>query len=198
MATTNNTLRELYVDELRDLYDAENRLVKALPKMAKAATSDELRSGIEEHLEQTKGHVERLKQIFTAMGEKATGKRCPGMMGILEEGEEVLDEDYEGALMDAAIISGAQRVEHYEIAAYGCVRSWADLLGESEASSLLQKTLEEEKETDEKLTELAEQINAEANEGGEEEMEEGEGEEEGERTPARGRTRSARAGSSGS
>lgn len=196
MATTNNTLRELYVDELRDLYDAENRLVKALPKMAKAASSEELRGGIEEHLEQTKGHVERLKQIFTAMGEKATGKKCPGMMGILEEGEEILDEDFDGALMDAAIISGAQRVEHYEIAAYGCVRSWADLLGESEASSLLQKTLEEEKETDEKLTELAEQINAEANEeGGEEEMEEGEGEEEGERTPARGRARGARAGS---
>lgn len=196
MATTNNTLRELYIDELRDLYDAENRLVKALPKMAKAATSEELRNGIEEHLGQTKGHVERLKQIFTSMGEKATGKKCPGMIGILEEGEEILDEDYEDALMDAAIISGAQRVEHYEIAAYGCVRSWADLLGESEASSLLQKTLEEEKETDEKLTEMAEQINAEANEqGGEEEESESEGEEETERAPARGRARSARAGS---
>jgi ferritin-like metal-binding protein YciE len=198
MATTNNTLRELYIDELRDLYDAENRLVKALPKMAKAASSEELRNGIEEHLEQTRGHVERLKQIFTAMGEKPSGKKCPGMMGILEEGEEILDEDYEGALMDAAIISGAQRVEHYEIAAYGCVRSWADLLGENEASSLLQKTLEEEKETDEKLTEMAEQINAEANEesGEEEEMEsEGEGEEESERAPARSRARSARAGS---
>jgi ferritin-like metal-binding protein YciE len=197
MATTDNTLRELYVDELRDLYDAENRLMKALPKMAKNATSEELREGIEEHLEQTKGHVDRLKQIFTAMGEKATGKKCAGMIGILEEGEEILDEDYDGALMDAAIISAAQRVEHYEIAAYGCVRSWADLLGESEASSLLQKTLEEEKETDGKLTEMAEQINAEANEGaGEEAMEEeGEGEEEAER-PARGRARSARAGSS--
>jgi ferritin-like metal-binding protein YciE len=156
------TLRDLYVDELKDLYDAENRLVKALPKMAKTATSADLRSGIEEHLEQTKEHVNRLKQILTDMGEKAGGKKCPGMIGILDEGAEMMDEDFEGSLMDAALISAAQRVEHYEIAAYGCVRSWAKLLGEGEARQLLEKTLEEEKETDQKLTKLSEQINSQA------------------------------------
>jgi ferritin-like metal-binding protein YciE len=118
-----NTLRELFVDELRDLYDAENRLIKAIPKMAKACDSDELRSGFEHHLEQTKEHVERLKQILTSLDEKPTGKKCPGMMGIIQEADEMMDEDYEGGVMDAAIISAAQRVEHYEIAAYGCVHS---------------------------------------------------------------------------
>jgi ferritin-like metal-binding protein YciE len=168
------TLRDLYVDELRDLYDAENRLVKALPKMAKTATPADLRSGIEGHLEQTKEHVNRLKQILTDMGEKAGGKKCPGMMGILDEGAEMMDQDFEGSLMDAALISEAQRVEHYEIAAYGCVRSWAQLLGETQASQLLEKTLEEEKETDQKLTQLSEEINSqaqsEAPEGGQEEQ----------------------------
>jgi ferritin-like metal-binding protein YciE len=156
------TLRDLYVDELKDLFDAENRLVKALPKMAKTATSQDLRSGIEAHLEQTKEHVNRLKQILTDMGEKASGKKCPGMMGILDEGEEMMDEDFEGSLMDAALISAAQRVEHYEIAAYGCVRSWAELLGEGEARQLLEKTLEEEKSADQKLTQLSEEINSQA------------------------------------
>lgn len=185
-----NALRELYVDELKDLFDAENRLVKAIPKMAKAATSEKLRSGFEEHLEQTRGHVDRLKEIFDAMGEKATGKKCAGMMGIVKEGEEIMDEDFEGEVMDAALISAAQRVEHYEIAAYGCVRTWAELLGENEASALLEKTLEEEKETDDKLTELAEEINVQAKaEGGEEEDEESE-----EETP-RAKARSARASS---
>jgi len=180
-----NALMELYIDELKDLYDAENRLVKALPKVAKAATSKKLRSAVEEHLEQTKGHVVRLKEIFDNMSEKATGKKCAGMMGILKEGEEIMDEDFEGEVMDAALISAAQRVEHYEIAAYGCVRTWADLLGESEASSLLDKTLEEEKETDEKLTQLAEEINVQAKEQG--------GEEEGEQEQPRGKARGARA-----
>ena len=156
------TLRDLYVDELKDLYDAENRLIKALPKMAKAANSEELRSGIEEHLKQTKEHANRLKQLLSGMGEKAGGKKCPGMMGILEEGQEMLQEDFDGAVLDAAIISAAQRVEHYEIAAYGCVRTWAETLGETEASQLLEKTLKEEKETDEKLTHLSEQINRQA------------------------------------
>lgn len=153
------TLRDLYVDELKDLYDAENRLIKALPRMAKASTSDELRSGIEAHLEQTKEHANRLKQILISMNEKAGGKKCPGMKGILDEGQEMLEEDFDGAVLDAAIISAAQRVEHYEIAAYGCVRTWAEVLGETEASQLLEKTLGEEKETDEKLTQLAEEIN---------------------------------------
>jgi ferritin-like metal-binding protein YciE len=163
-----NTLRGLFVDELRDLYDAENRLVKAIPKMAKAASSEELRSGFEEHLEQTKEHVERLKQVLTSLGEKATAKKCLGMIGIVEEGEEMMDQDSDGAVMDAALISVAQRVEHYEIAAYGCVHAWAQVLGEDNAANLLEKTLDEEKETDEKLTELAEEINAQANSGSEE------------------------------
>src|SRR5690349_15455034 len=181
-----NALMELYVDELKDLYDAENRLVKALPKVAKNATSDKLRSAVEEHLEQTRGHVDRLKEIFENLGEKATGKKCAGMMGILKEGEEIMQEDYEGEAMDAALISAAQRVEHYEIAAYGTVRTWAELLGESEASDLLEKTLEEEKETDQKLTELAEEINVQAKEQGSE----GEEGEEREEQPSRGKARS--------
>jgi len=184
-----NTLRELFIDELRDLYDAENRLVKALPKMAKAANSDDLRSGIEHHLGQTKEHVERLKQVLTELDEKPSGKKCPGMVGILEEGEEMMEEDFEGSVMDAALISAAQRVEHYEIAAYGCVHAWAQELGEDNAAELLEKTLNEEKETDAKLTELAEQINASANsESG------GETEEEEEATPVRkGKSRTANA-----
>lgn len=183
-------LMELYVAELKDLYDAENRLVKAIPKMAKAATSEKLRSGFEEHLEQTRGHVDRLKEIFDAMGEKASGKKCAGMVGIVKEGEEMMEEDFEGELMDAALISAAQRVEHYEIAAYGCVKTWAELLGESEASALLEKTLEEEKEADQKLTELAEEINVQAKAGGADEESE-----ESEKEMPRAKARSARASS---
>jgi ferritin-like metal-binding protein YciE len=167
-------LRELYIEELKDIYNAENQLVKALPKMAKAASSDELRQGFEEHLEQTKGHVQRLEKIFQALGESPKGKKCKGMEGLIEEGSEAMEEDFEGALMDAALIGAAQRVEHYEIAAYGTVSAFAEELGETEQASLLNETLEEEKETDEKLTQLAEQINAQANEG----AEEGESEEE--------------------
>lgn len=161
-------LRELYIDELKDLYSAEKQLVKALPKLAKAASSDELRSGFEEHLDQTKGHVQRLEQIFEMLGEKPTGKKCKGMEGLIEEGSELTEEDYEGALLDAGLIGAAQRVEHYEIAAYGTVVAFAELLEESEHVSLLNETLEEEKETDEKLTELSKQINSEASNAGEE------------------------------
>jgi ferritin-like metal-binding protein YciE len=181
-----SALKELYIDELRDIYNAESQLVKALPKMAKASTSDELRSGFESHLEQTRGHVQRLEEIFDALDEKPTGKKCAGMQGLVKEGEGIMDEDFQGEVMDAALISAAQRVEHYEIAAYGCVRSWAELLGESEAASLLEKTLEEEKETDQKLTELSEKINVEAK--GQDE----EGEEE-EQPETRKKARSARA-----
>jgi ferritin-like metal-binding protein YciE len=159
----NEGLKELYIDELKDLYNAENQLVKALPKMAKAASSEELRAGFEEHLEQTRGHVQRLEQIFEMLDENPKGKKCKGMEGLVEEGSEVMQEDFEDALMDAALIGAAQRVEHYEIAAYGTVRAFAEELGESEHVSLLEETLEEEKETDEKLTELAKQINSEAN-----------------------------------
>jgi len=157
------TLKDVYVDELRDLYNAEQQLIKALPKMAKAATSEDLRQGFEEHLEQTKGHARRLEQIFEALGESVKGKKCKGMEGIVTDGAEVIAEDYEGAAMDAAIISAAQRVEHYEIAGYGSVHAYATILGETEAANLLERTLNEEKETDQKLTDLSENINEEAN-----------------------------------
>ena len=155
-------LKDLYVDELKDIYNAETQLVKALPKLAKAANSQELRNGFEGHLEQTKEHVERLKQIFAALGESPTGKKCKGMEGLVSEGAEIMDEDYEGDLMDAALISAAQRVEHYEIAAYGTLRTFAEILGEKGAIELLELTLEEEKETDQKLTNLAGKINVQA------------------------------------
>src|SRR5579862_2244647 len=156
-------LKELYVDELKDLYNAENQLLKALPKMAKAASSEELRQGFEEHLEQTRGHVERLEKIFKSLDESPKGKKCMGMEGLVKEGSEVMSEDFEGALMDAALIGAAQRVEHYEIAAYGTVSEFAKLLGENEHVSLLEETLQEEKDTDKKLTSLAKEINPQAN-----------------------------------
>jgi ferritin-like metal-binding protein YciE len=169
------SLQELYVDELRDLYDAENQLTKALPKMAEAATSDELREGFEEHLEQTRGHVQRLEEIFERLGEKPKGKKCKGMEGVIKEGSEILEEDMEENTHDAAIIGAAQRVEHYEIAGYGTARTHAELLGRDEDVELLEQTLEEEKETDEKLTSLAENINVQAEQGEGEEDEESEG-----------------------
>jgi len=184
-----NSLRELYVEQLRDLYDAENQLIKALPKMAKEASSDELRQSIEEHLEQTRGQAERLEQIFEQLGEKPKGKKCKGMQGLLEEGKETLEEDMEEDTKDAAIIAAAQRVEHYEISGYGTVRTYANLLGESEAAELLEETLNEEKETDQKLTQLAEEINVEAAEGS--------GEEEGEEESRPSRARSSSSGSRG-
>ena len=152
------SLRDLFIEELRDLYSAENQLVKALPKMAKAASSEELRNAFEEHFEQTKEHVNRLEQIFEKLDAKAKGKKCKAMEGLIEEGKEVMDEDAVPPVMDAAIISAAQRVEHYEIAGYGCARTYARTLGEDEAAELLQQTLDEEGETDKKLTELAENI----------------------------------------
>src|SRR3984957_14766852 len=146
-----NELKDLYIDELRDIYSAENQLVKALPKMAKAATSEELRNSFEEHLEQTKGHLERLEKIFQELDEKPTGKKCKGMEGLIEEGSEMIEEEeLEGEVLDAGLISAAQRVEHYEIAAYGCVRTYAKLLGENDAAALLEETLKEEKQTDQK------------------------------------------------
>ncbi len=158
----NEALRELYVDELRDLYNAENQLVKALPKLAKAANSDELRTAFEDHLEETKGQVARLEEIFKMLDESPKGKKCAGMEGLVKEGSEVMEEDFEGEVMDAALIGAAQRVEHYEIAGYGTVRTFAEILGESEQVSLLEETLEEEKAADEKLTEIANNVNWEA------------------------------------
>lgn len=172
-----DSLRELYVDELRDLYNAETQLVKALPKMAKASSNEQLRQGFEEHLRQTSEHVSRLEQIFEQLEEKPTGKKCLGMEGLVKEAADTMKEDYEDALMDAALIGAAQRVEHYEIAGYGTVRDFAELLGEDEHVSLLEETLEEEKQTDQKLTELSQEINQQANEGGEAESEAEEGEE---------------------
>ena len=158
----NNSLMKLYVDELKDLYSAENQLVKALPKMAKAASSDYLRKGFEKHLEQTKGHVSRLELIFRSLEESPKGKKCMGMEGLIQEGSEVIGEDFAGAVIDAALIGAAQRVEHYEIAAYGTVREFAKILDQPKHASLLEETLNEEKETDEKLTDLSRQINIQA------------------------------------
>jgi ferritin-like metal-binding protein YciE len=153
-----DSLKKLYVEELRDLYNAENQLLKALPKMAKGAASDELKQAFEDHLEQTKEHVVRLDEIFDRLGEKPTGKTCKAMKGLIEEGSEMLDQDGEESVIDAGLIGAAQRVEHYEIAAYGTVRTFANLLGEEEAADLLQQTLDEEGETDKALNELAEEI----------------------------------------
>ena len=161
------SLRELYIDELKDLYSAETQLTKALPKMAKASSNAQLRQAFEEHLRQTSEHVSRLEQLFEMLEEKATGKKCLGMEGLVKEGAETIQEDYEDAVMDAAIIGAAQRVEHYEIAGYGTAREFARLLGEDQHISLLEQTLEEEKQTDEKLTQLAEEINPQAQEAGE-------------------------------
>src|SRR3978361_1647233 len=145
-------LKELYIDELKDLYSAETQLVKALPKMAKASSSDELRSGFEEHLEQTKGHVQRLQQIFEMLDASPKGKKGMGMEGLISEGSEVMDEDFEGSVMDSALIGAAQRVEHYEIAAYGTVHAMAVLMEHTAVAKLLQQTLDEEGATDKKLT----------------------------------------------
>ncbi len=161
------SLNELFVEQLRDLYDAEHQLIKALPKMAEGASSDELRQGFEEHLEQTKGHAQRIEQIFEQLGEKAKGKKCKAMEGLVKEGSETLEEDMNEDVKDAALIAAAQRVEHYEIAGYGTARTFANLLGEREAASLLEQTLQEEKETDAKLTQLAEGINVAAEHLGE-------------------------------
>jgi ferritin-like metal-binding protein YciE len=153
-----DTLKKLYISELRDLYSAENQLLKALPKMAKAASSGELKDAFEKHLKQTKGHVERLEQIFERLDESPKGKICYAMKGLIEEGSKILTEDGEDVILDAGIIVAAQKVEHYEIASYGSVRTFAHLLGKDDAANLLQSTLDEESKTDEILTRLAENI----------------------------------------
>lgn len=156
------SLQEIFVEELRDLYSAENQIIKALPKMIKASTSKELRAAFENHLLQTKEHVKRLEQIFEDLEEKPKGKICKGMEGLLKEGAELLEEDAEPEVLDVGLIAAAQRVEHYEIAGYGCVRTYAELLGNREAVNLLQETLNEEKAADEKLSSIAEEVNVEA------------------------------------
>lgn len=157
-------LKDLYVEELKDIYSAETQLQKALPKMAKAAHSPQLQESFSLHLEQTNTHVQRLEQIFEKLGEKPTGKTCKGMAGLITEGEEMMHEKGEPEVIDAGLISAAQRVEHYEIAAYGCARTYARMLGERDAEQMLQQTLSEEEATDKKLTVLAESsINIQAN-----------------------------------
>ena len=153
-----DTLQKLYTNELRDLYNAENQLLKALPKMAKAASSQELKDAFEKHLEQTKSHVERLEQVFEELNEKPKGKTCRAMKGLIEEGSEILEEDGEESVLDAGIIVAAQKVEHYEIAGYGSVRTFAHLLGKDKSAELLQTTLDEESETNEILNKLAESV----------------------------------------
>jgi ferritin-like metal-binding protein YciE len=152
------TLHDLYVDELKDLYSAENQLLKALPKMAKAASSPDLRKAFESHLKETQGQVQRLERIFKKLDVSPKGKKCKAMEGLIEEGKEVMDEDGDPAVLDAALIAAAQRVEHYEMAGYGCVRTCARQLGYDQAADLLQQTLDEEGAADKKLTALAETV----------------------------------------
>ena len=151
-----NDLRDLYVAQLKDLYNAESQLLKALPRMAKAASNGELKGAFEEHLEHTRGHAQRLEQILQQMGINPKGKKCKAMEGLIQEGKEQMDNDAEPDVLDAGLIAAAQRVEHYEIAGYGCVRSYARLLGDEKAADLLQQTLDEEGSANKKLTDLAE------------------------------------------
>jgi ferritin-like metal-binding protein YciE len=151
-----DSLDKLFLEELKDVYNAEKQILRALPRMAKAADSPELQQAFTKHQKETEGHVQRLERIFKELGQAPRGKKCKGMEGLLEEGKEVLEEDGEPAVIDAALIGSAQRVEHYEMAAYGCLRTYAQLLGMDQAGQLLQQTLEEEEATDKKLTDLGE------------------------------------------
>jgi ferritin-like metal-binding protein YciE len=155
MADT-QTLHDAFLEEIKDAYDAEKQLTKALPKLAKASTSPELRQAFQDHLEETKGHIEKLEQVFQGLDEKAKGQHCDGIAGIIDEGKKVMDEDYEGATMDACLIASGQRAEHYEIAAYGTLVAWARTMGHNDAAELLQEILDEEKAADEKLNAIAE------------------------------------------
>jgi ferritin-like metal-binding protein YciE len=165
------TLDELLIEEIKDLYDAEKQLTKALPKMAKAATNADLKAGFTEHLEQTKGHLSRLEAVFEALGQKPKAKSCAAMKGLIEEGQEQTQVDAEGPMMDLMLIAAAQKVEHYEISGYGTVRAIAEAIGNDAAAELLRQTEDEEAETDSRLTEIAETLMAEVN-GDAEEMEE--------------------------
>ena len=177
------TLHDAFIEELRDTYDAEKQLIKALPKLAKAAASTDLRAAFEMHLEETRGHVERLEQVFESLDEKPRGKHCEGIAGIIEEGKSIMEEEFDDATMDACLIAAGQRAEHYEMAAYGTLIAWAQSMGHTEATHLLQGILDEEKAADKKLSSLAEGgINQEAADAAHPEEEEEE-----EDTSARGR-----------
>ena len=181
------TLHDAFLDELRDSYDAEKQLIKALPKLAKAATSPQLKTAFETHLDETKGHVDKLERVFESLDEKARGKHCDGIEGIIDEGKSIMDEEFDDATMDAALIAAGQRAEHYEIAAYGTLVAWARGMGHDEAAGLLQEILDEEKAADDKLTSLAEGgINQEAADAAHPDEEEEE-----EPAPARGGRTSA-------
>jgi ferritin-like metal-binding protein YciE len=156
------SLHELYIKELRDMYDAENQIIKALPKMVESCNSSQLRNALSQHLEQTRGHVERLERILTIHNEDVKGEKCKGMEGIIDEGKEIVKHDENPGVRDAGIIGGAQKVEHYEMASYGSLRTWAQQMGHTEAAQLLQQTLDEEKAADEKLSQIAQQLNVEA------------------------------------
>lgn len=162
-------LDDLFVDELKDIYDAERRITKALPKMIKAASSEELATAFEEHLQQTEEHIARLERIFEAMDKQPGRKTCQAMVGLLEEGQSLMEEDATDDVMDAGLIAAAQKVEHYEIATYGCLRDWAQHLGNDDAARILQQTLDEEGAADKKLTHIAQSLNLEAAEGAGEE-----------------------------
>lgn len=149
------TLEELFIDELADIYDAENRLRMALPRMAKAATHEELRATFQSHLRETEGQVNKLQQVFKSFGQAASGKKCEAMEGLIKEADEIAADNKGEPTINAALISAAQKVEHYEIASYGCLREWSEQLGNREAAGLLEEILEEEKSADQKLTELA-------------------------------------------
>jgi ferritin-like metal-binding protein YciE len=180
------SLKELYVEELKDLYSAEKQLVKALPRMAKNASNPELKQAFTDHLQETEGHVERLEQIFEMLGERAGGKKCKGMEGLIEEAKELLEEDATEEVLDAGMISKAQHVEHYEMAGYGTVRTYARQLGLDEQADLLQQTLDEEGKADELLTQIAESsVNLSAEEGAEEEDEESSSSRRGDRPVSR-------------
>jgi ferritin-like metal-binding protein YciE len=178
-----STLRDLYIDELKDILHAEKQLTKALPKMAKASTSPELKTAFEDHLKETEGHVQRLEDVFKGLSMKPETKTCKAMQGLVEEGSEMIEEDeFEGAVKDAGLIGAAQRVEHYEMAAYGTVIAFAREIGDETGAELLQQNLDEENAADEKLTELSSEINTEANKG-----DENPGEDEGEEEPSKTR-----------
>jgi ferritin-like metal-binding protein YciE len=186
-----DSLDTLLEEELKDIYDAEKQLTKALPKMAKKATAEELKTAFQEHLQQTEQHIERLEQVFESLELPARGKKCEGMRNLIKEGEDMIGEAEDDATRDAVMIAAAQKVEHYEIAAYGTLRTWANLLGQTDAASLFEETLDEEKETDKKLTQIAESFvnQASAEEGEEEEEEEQQG------TGSRAQMRGAKGGS---
>jgi ferritin-like metal-binding protein YciE len=187
-----STLHDAFIEELRDAYDAEKQLTKALPKLAKAASSSKLRTAFEKHLDETRGHVTRLEQVFESIDEPARGKHCEGIAGIVEEGKSIMEENFEETTMDACLVAAGQRAEHYEMAAYGTLVAWARAMGHVEAADLLQQTLEEEKAADKKLTALAEDgINHDAAEMAHQ------GEEEGEDMPQPVRARRTSARGSG-